>query len=439
MYVEQSRALEPVERVNTPVYWNEYPGPVYRDYTNCVPHAPERGTQYTRSWRTGRAFQPPELAGEDLARNIGSEYRARYDTGHEFFTRKDYIVDSHPTVAIRQVNSTGSGSHYTGHMSLRVLNTGSFPTTDVSTGDLQGFGRQAIAQTVPTAPEASLAAFLGEIKERLPQLIGFQTFRNGISPQTMGGEYLNYEFGVMPTVKDIETLTFNLISAHKLIDQMKRDSGRPVRRGLTLQEGQTHQDLGRISGAFYNLQMGVLPGYGSLTTAFTDGGYSVSSSDLISTKIWFSGAYTYHLAEAHDFLGKMTQYEQLANRLLGTRITLDTVWQLTPWSWLLDWFTDLGTFFKNVTLLSSDSTVLRYGYVMHETRAIRTHVAAGIRPASGQTSTVPSRVTADYISHVKRRIKATPYGFDSNLGNLSPRRWAILGALGLTKVPGQFR
>jgi hypothetical protein len=93
---------------------------------------------------------------------------------------------------------------------------------------------------------------------------------------------------------------------------------------------------------------------------------------------------------------------------------------------------DIGTFVANAELFANDALVLRYGYVMQETTAVRTYAIDGILPIDGK---VPSRVAMDYSYTRKIRRKATPYVFDVRFDNISPERWAILAALGMTRAP----
>lgn len=163
----------------------------------------------------------------------------------------------------------------------------------------------------------------------------------------------------------------------------------------------------------------------------------VTVVDEFYDSAWFSGAYTYYATELNQMFGKLSEYEAKANHLLGTRITPETVWELTPWSWLIDWYSNIGQIVHNASLLSQDSTVLRYGYVMHETHATRSFTVTGLK---GNFTNEPlPAVTVSYSIVAKRRTRATPYGFGIDVSSLSPRRWAILAALGMTKGSKSLR
>jgi len=72
---------------------------------------------------------------------------------------------------------------------------------------------------------------------------------------------------------------------------------------------------------------------------------------------------------------------------------------------------------------------LRWGYVMCEKRVTDTHhVRANLRAGGRSLKQV-------FTTHVKKRLRATPYGFglDPDWMDFSSRQLAILAALGITR------
>jgi len=130
------------------------------------------------------------------------------------------------------------------------------------------------------------------------------------------------------------------------------------------------------------------------------------------------------------------RYDQLADRLLGTRLSPAVLWELTPWSWMLDWFGNFSAVAQNADALTSDSLSLRYGYVMHHYQVRREVITFGMIDFQGERlDSVRCYLTVDS----KTRTRATPYGFGLDLSDLSPKQWAIVGALGGTKTPRGLR
>jgi len=368
-----------------------------------------------------------ELKSEDSYR---SPYDGVADNGHEFWSERNQITYPNQDTQMFRPNSPYGDIRFSGF--ARPYGPVEYPNLILpSSAKVNADGRKLIEMSIPTKAEAGLATFLGELRERLPSFIGMTSIRDGATAKSAGGEHLNIQFGLKPFIKDLQKMARSILAFSKETKQFKRDSGQSVRRRRRLASETSFNQVSETAGgsasisSFYDLSMG---------TFFFDQSQSLVSAsvaDNFSSEVWFSGAYTYYLSEAHSFLGQIERYEQLANHLLGTRITADTIWQLTPWSWLFDWFSDAGTFVSNVCLLSSDSTVLRYGYVMHENHATRIHTVHGMVPYSGGScpgslSTITERIR-------KMRTRATPYGFGVDLESLTLQQSSILAALGLSK------
>lgn len=400
------------------------------------------GNQTTTSFRsTKRSFtdvvdnEEASLSGEELYRRVGGEYRTRNDNGHEFESFKRF--QDIPLTYNLTRDFTTSIASYTGTLAPELIGDPAwFPRADspplyVKHSD----GQRAIAQTLPTKAEANLAAFLGELREGFPSLVGYYTYRQGrFSTSTAGKEFLNYEFGIQPTKSDMQKMAQAVLSVAKTIKQMKRDNEKVIRRRLHLGSYSQIVDVGlQTPGQLLPYRGGF-----DLQPYFFNSTGVAKVTDDIRSEAWFSGAFTYFLAQAHDFLHKIDEYERLANKLLGTDLTPEVIWQLTPWSWLFGWFTDLNSFFTNISYLSNDNLVLRYGYVMHHVKVVRERRVTGIVPQIKTTGIPPSTVVYT-TSEYKSRIRSTPYGFGLNVQNLSPTRWAILAALGFTKSDRALR
>lgn len=395
-------------------------------------------TQTTTSFRTGRNYLSDEelynrQSGEDLAKSIGREYRTRFDNGHEFSTEKLTTIYPQQTAVVYNPSYFGQCT-YTGLIYPNVTGALSqYPDDSYLTSvDTNVEGAKFIARTIPTAAEAGLVQFIAELREQLPQLIGMHTVAHGVSTKSIGNEHLNVQFGLKPFIGDLKKLASSVFRAHKLIAQMQKDSGAIVRRHRSLPVKKDFVDRGSTGGGIYSTHFGTLDPVGSSLSSVG----AIKVTDVLELETHFAGAYTYLLADGHSFMDKLEYYEQLANHLLGTRITPDVVWQITPWSWLLDWFADIGTLVKNVTALSSDSTVLRYGYLMLTLRATRERRVSLLYNAG---CSGPSSVSSYSTRVLKKRYRATPYGFGINLGALSPQRWSILAALGMTKSSQNLR
>jgi hypothetical protein len=119
-----------------------------------------------------------------------------------------------------------------------------------------------------------------------------------------------------------------------------------------------------------------------------------------------------------------------ADLLLNLSLTPELLWNLAPWSWVADYFANIGDVMTNVSYFSQDNLLLRYGYVMKTLKRSNVYTATGTIPGYGPTST---SLETGFV--YKQRVKATPYGFGFNTGGLNNSQWAILVALGIARAP----
>jgi len=295
-----------------------------------------------------------------------------------------------------------------------------FPTIDpINETDVNVLGTYAVRACAPTNPVANLANALGELKrDGLPSTPTLETWRSRtISARNAGSEYLNVEFGWNPLLSDIRKTAYALKNSQKLIESYVRNSGRKIHRSLEfpLQSSTTITD----EGDQYPTPI-------TLNSTMTTKGRRTKET-TVTKRTWFEGCFTYYVEQGDYFLARAKRYEQLANKLLGTRITPEVLYNLAPWSWALDWIVDLGAVIGNISAFLFDGLIMQYGYVMQET------VITDVYTLTGATcGNKPVQLSQTFGSIQKLRRKATPYGFGLNPNTFSARQWAILAALGLT-------
>lgn len=125
----------------------------------------------------------------------------------------------------------------------------------------------------------------------------------------------------------------------------------------------------------------------------------------------------------------MVAAAQRTAKVLGLELTPETLWNLAPWSWAVDWVSNAGDVVSNISDWANDGLVLKYGYMMEETSVTDVYTFDGPSGLPGNHQPYP--VTLQRT--VKKRIRATPFGFGLNWSGFSPRQLAILAALGITK------
>jgi hypothetical protein len=300
----------------------------------------------------------------------------------------------------------------------------SFRSTDTS--DLDASGATAIARCSPTNPVSTLSTGLGEvIKDGLPSIHGAQTWKRRTELiRSAGSEYLNHVFGWVPLLSEISDVRSAVSEHDDLLKQFDRDAGRQVRRGYEFpvekneyeikEEGKYASFIGGSTGNFNDTSSP-----GTLTTKFRT-----------TRRKWFKGAFTYPPLPSSDSLGAVERYRREADYLFGLTITPDVLWELTPWSWAVDWFTNTGDVIHNVTSMNQYGLMMRYGYIMEETTSTitRSMDRSGLK---GHPAPPPPSTTT-YVAKVRR--PASPFGFGITWEGLSPSQLAITAALGITRV-----
>lgn len=289
---------------------------------------------------------------------------------------------------------------------------------------LQALGATAIARVLPTNPVAGLTVFLGELRQGIPRLCGADFFKGRSSlAKSAGSEYLNREFGWLPLISDVRRFTHAVRNSQEITDQYVRNSGRKVKRHYSFP----------IEESVVVLNEGSRNAHPVLTpTGFYNGSGQGTRIRTTSTKTqrWFKGCFTYYLPPIDAAGGHGKRNEALRNKLYGTRITPETLWNLAPWSWAADWFGNTGDVLRNVSAFQSDGLVMPYGYIM-ETKTVT--VSYTLTGCSYKSYAAPKNFSNSLTTVVKQRRTATPFGFGFDWGSLSSRQNLILAALGLSR------
>jgi len=396
------------------------------------------GTETTYSYRNSRRGDQDDgyenLSGDRLAQSVGDEYhstRGGLDTGHEFWTRKDWYEFSPTRYHIGFQNG-----YYDGMVYPSIAGVDVWPDLrEPSAGDLNQLGARAISGTLPDRPIAGLAAFLGELHEGLPHLPKlFALARSGFSSKTVSEEFLNQQFGIRPMIGDIQKLLQAVVAGDILLNQYNKSASLLTRRHLNM--GETHYLDTHNDPIYMELYLGANHGNPKPPGWLESYGGYWDVIDEVTHSVRFAGQYERFVPINDAFFRYSEDYARRANKLLGTEITPSVVWQITPWSWLLDWFGNFNVFMTNVSYLNGSDTILRYGYVTHLIEATRTWTRQGpVNDGLGRQLS-----STAYLKHhvrVLRRVRASPYGFGINLPDMSPLRWAILAALGKTRAPAR--
>lgn len=299
------------------------------------------------------------------------------------------------------------------------------PSSESTDAQLTTLGATAVKLTKPGNSSADLAVFLGELKQGLPKLGAHLWEEVTDLARSAGKDYLNVQFGWRPLISDVKNFANAILHAERYIRQYERDAGRVVRRRF---------EFPSISSTVSSIPLNRPPYMGNRT-----GGpvAMIPSGDILrvretSRRQWFSGAFTYYLPTDYDSRKAVVEFASRAKFLLGLQLTPEVLWELAPWSWAIDWFSNVGDVISNVTDFQSGSLVMRYGYLMEHSIVRDTYTRVNpVVTNYGKPHVVDSSFS--YTTETKKRIQANPFGFGVTWSGLSPFQLSIAAALGLSR------
>lgn len=307
------------------------------------------------------------------------------------------------------------------------------PGFATANSDLLEKGATAVALCSPANPLMKLTDTLAEtFREGLPSLPGVQTWRKRSKDELhrkLSGEYLNVTFGALPLLSEIGEVADLLSHFASTIEQYKRDEGRLVRR-------QFHFDVERSSTSrLVGTGQSIRIGPTSLNYFNSDGTVPRVDTYIQETterKCWFSGAFRYHIPDSiiGHIIGLVPGSTEFSEKLIGNSLTPELLWELAPWSWAVDYFSNAQQVIQNLTNMELYGLFMAYGYVMDETIRNVTYTS---KPSAGSPRG-PSCPSYSFTEVSKVRRKANPYGFGVSWSDLSPLQVANLAAAGISQL-----
>lgn len=340
-----------------------------------------------------------------------------------------YSAQVKPSIKTRNVsavqNTKVEPKRYIGPTCIPVPTTGmsgsSLPSQDDS--HLDPIGADAIHAVDPTNSNASTGIALAEMKRDgipIPVIQGWK--RRTELAKAAGSEYLNAVFGWLPLVSDIKDTAQSIRDGNTIIENYRSASGTLVHREFAFPtitsteesviDATAHCFTGNIS-----------------SSALRSAGVPLTRRRDTTIRRWFSGSFTY-MASPASSLQRCLGVNSEIDKLYGLTLTPDAVWELTPWSWAIDWFTNAGEVISNLSSFEIAGLVIKYGYIMEEKSILDTYSM----PGTGLVSVLGPPPDCTVLTTVKRRKEANPFGFGVSWDGLSPTQLAITAALGITRL-----
>jgi len=400
----------------------------------------------------------PSNSGESVSTPVGTQIKVseghrqsrktgKYYAGGPFYTslkrsysKRAFIRNAYDQSTARvYTGPIGSGPPTQTELSEIGAPTKSYG--DKNESSMKADGTTAISLCNPINPASNLGTSLAEsVKEGIPSLPGIQQWRRKTEVlKGLGDEYLNYIFGWAPLAKEVSDVRYAAQHHRDLLKQYHRGEGSNTHRSFYFPSKSTTSSLPQKTK--------------NVTTWSMPWGVNGGTRQVFKvekTKRWFEGVFTYGLPSSHDSWRKALGFGSDADRLFGLTLTPDVLWELTPWSWAVDWFSNTGMLINNVTNFGLAGLVMRYGYMMEE--SIVDVYAEGSTPPLAEVvlskdsngDYTKSKVIAGGVKPgtyrqgiqyvTKRRVPASPFGFSIGWEGLSPTQLAITAALGITRL-----
>lgn len=323
---------------------------------------------------------------------------------------------------------------------------------------MSGYCSQVYAKLRPQLEKAGIGVALAELRD-LPRMLkttsqGFSNIwkasgglpgtwtgnaglteqqiiaRAMMRPKKVADHFLNHQFGWVPFLKDLGDFANVIQNARAYMDQVARDNNTWVKRVRTIdhKEAVTHITSGAVSGCEPVLPNSLcrrVNGQGGL-------GYAHWSLDEeVFTRVWAAGQFKYYRPEFDRSLSGYNSDWNNMHRLLtllGVRITPSIVYKATPWTWAVDWFSDVGKTVQQISDAGEDRIASKYMYLMHhQVRKLVFRQTTHFN--SGDVTTTWVR----FSDTKQRQVAQNPYNFCLSASQLTGKQLAILAALGISR------
>lgn len=421
---------------------------------------------YRKSFRSGSSFNilsgnnytVSQMYDQSLIENlmrvtgadIGHEYERRQITSifssfHKVSGSSTLLLDK----VLPRTFMVPSGSGLLN--ATQVLSFVTDTSTYIPDATLVSEGTRLINLTNPIKAPVNLATSLSELLfDGLPKSLGKALL--GSAPnkrdliRALGSDYLSYMFGFSPVVRDIAALVTTLRKSAEIIEQWKRNDGRQVRRRRAWEHPDVttpyNKTLSGGLGVSYFIPTSANDRTAKGTNYSTTKAHTgwIESNTKTTTKYSFSSSFEYQLENLipdypeplRSLIFGNASNEAIVDALLLQRLTgLDptsiqsasTYWNVLPYSWLVDWFVNVGDLMSSVTAFQQQGLKLLYGYMsVHQTS----------RFSADYRFTYDNSIYAGVVTlegRRDRRIRATPYGFGTSFSGLNPIQLSLLAAL----------
>jgi hypothetical protein len=342
---------------------------------------------------------------------------------------------------------------------LLNLNSVHFP-------ELSGYGSQAWVKTKPRLEQVSALVFAAELRD-LPRMLrnlkrrakelhhewwdakarthvlkgDFDNNEVFMSPKRAADYFLEHSFGWAPFLSDLRKFYTLWHGKETIIKRLSSQNGQPVRRKATLVglpvevPGPDGKPIIRYEPTIEDWKLN--GGSGQLIQPPLHSNFYATTPSwelrrVTKLKVSATGRFSFYRPEFDTSKNEYNSSWFEINRLMtiyGLRISPSNIYRATPWTWLIDWFSNLGDHFDYLTDITTDSIAAEYLYLHVEKEIVWKFIQTlPFRDPGLTTLTWERKLLVN-----ERKGANSPYGFNLSWDNLTPRQLVILGALGITR------
>jgi len=290
----------------------------------------------------------------------------------------------------------------------------------------------------PDRPAFNLLREAGELKDLPGQFRELKdTVENFKSFHGNAKSYLAVQFGWLPLVSSIRSYIDLYNTMEKRIRQLLKDDGKRVKRKrdyvthastkTSITKSYVWPDTGSTWQSLFDYPLiGHISGEPDIP-------WSVTTTVTQSHRIWASGVYLYHLPPGPKNLAYL---QKLLRNLANFRLTVGQVYDLVPWTWLLDWFTNVGNIVHSmdpgVGMDGAFQNFFLMGEKLTTVEVEATFQAMDINTKAPVTYTLSCR---HEFKHKLRDSLGGPFDIVDSGFEMTPFQLSILGAIGISKFP----
>lgn len=289
-------------------------------------------------------------------------------------------------------------------VSLSHLTTPGAPSFGVA-------GTTVLARTHPGRADVSLPVFIAELRDLPNMLRSAGEFLRGRTirglRRKLAGEYLSYNFGWSPLFSDLRKMMQFQASVDKRAQELKRlYSKGGLKRRIRIGNWSNHQEDN--------------PTIDSVT------GIVITTRRSVDTAVKMWGTVRWRPAALPVTITNEALRKQAENAIFGKSLQVVDAWNLIPWSWLVDWFGNIGDFLE-----AHNNRIPCYPGPINVMKTTETNVHWTRTDSNNWVKGGNSHAT---LRTLQRRI--TSGTMEADFSFLSNRQFSILGALGVTRARG---